>query len=1360
MTEPLSDSPSEISQSLVAAAVSSTPQPAPATETPTPRDMQRAALRDLVSLATECATTEADIERRKTTALDDAAKLAIRGKWEADQRLHLAKGAVEQKHAERLNRVETRFQSELNSAKAAERTARERVANQVDPQQREIREKYEQNVWLADSVFEATEDQVREDINKTREDNSRQLQTLDAAEEHALSLMHFYGHAPFDVPDCHTSPQAATPAGPSQVGAAQPARLSLEEAVEAFKTATQTLARSLDNLRELSLPRLFVGARPYIALFIVCVLAAVATQLATGTLKPQYQPLSIAVGVTFAIFFGAGFVLNIMAKTRVRAAFVPIRQASYDARRAAKAQFEAGIRAQEEKLAAAAQTRKGELAAAKQRFTPMLDKVKATRDAALAAAAAQTAQTVTRIEAQRKAALGDVERWLRQRQEEYAQRHERELKASADRNLDQLKEIELKYQEARDALEKRLRDGLTHIQKPMAESEGTTVLEAIPRDWNQEHWKNWKPSTKFAALVPFGELQVDLRKIADSVPHHGPVHLQLPATFSMPALLAFPRQASLLVQTGRSGRDEALRVLQMLMARLLTSLPPGRVRFHIIDPVGLGQNFAGFMHLADYDEALVGVRILTDAEHIEKRLADLTEHMETVIQKYLRNEFATIDEYNAQAGELAEPYRFLVIADFPVGFQGDAFRRLSSIVTSGARCGVYVLIARDIRQQAPHDSHMDDLEAHSVNLVQDEQGRLVWKDDVFEQFPLAIDPPPGEEVLTELLHIVGQGAKDSKRIELPFDIIVPRPDQFWRGSTSSDVVVPVGRTGATRLQTMRLGRGVAQHVLIAGKTGSGKSTLLNALITNLAMWYSPDEIEFYLIDFKKGVEFKAYATSALPHARAIAVESDREFGISVLQQLDAELTRRGVLYRNFGVQDLANYRAAAGTDAQPMPRTLLIIDEFQEFFSEDDKIAQEAALLLDRLVRQGRAFGMHVILGSQTIGGSSGLPRATIGQMAVRVALQCSEADSQLILGDNNSAARLLTRPGEAIYNDAGGLVEGNSPFQVAWLSDEQRETYLGRVHDYAQTHIPRLPQASEPPIVFEGNAHADINKNVLLATAIDAPSWPNASTVPMAWLGDPVAIKDPTAIAIRRQAGANILMLGQQEESAMAMMAAILVSLAAQHAPGSAVFYLLDGSPADSPMAQVFPQLQKVLPQDIKLVEFRALAETITALAAELANRQANGPEKAPSIYVLIYGLQRYRVLRKSGDEFGFSMGSDAAEKPIAVDKQFGDLIKEGPSLGIHLITWADTMVSIDRTLDRNALREFDNRVLFQMSANDSSNLIDSPAGNKLGFFRALLYSEEQGLMEKFRPYAQPSAQWVENLKARLARKATAPSA
>ncbi len=116
---------------------------------------------------------------------------------------------------------------------------------------------------------------------------------------------------------------------------------------------------------------------------------------------------------------------------------------------------------------------------------------------------------------------------------------------------------------------------------------------------------------------------------------------------------------------------------------------------------------------------------------------------------------------------------------------------------------------------------------------------------------------------------------------------------------------------------MKLGSGTSQHVLMAGKTGSGKSTLLHSIIVNASLIYSPDEMEFYLIDFKKGVEFKDYAQFRLPHARVIAIESEREFSLSVLQRLDAEMQARGELFREHGKQDISSYRATPGTPPLP-----------------------------------------------------------------------------------------------------------------------------------------------------------------------------------------------------------------------------------------------------------------------------------------------------------------------------------------------------------------------------------------------------------------------------------------------------------
>src|SRR5206468_9705318 len=125
-------------------------------------------------------------------------------------------------------------------------------------------------------------------------------------------------------------------------------------------------------------------------------------------------------------------------------------------------------------------------------------------------------------------------------------------------------------------------------------------------------------------------------------------------SFSLPLLLTYPREGSILFETTKTGEEEAVGAINNIIFRLLSTTPPGKLSFTIFDPVGLGQNFAGLMHLADYEESNINSRIWTQTTQMEEKLAELSEHMEKVIQMYLRNEYETIAEYNAQAGSIAE----------------------------------------------------------------------------------------------------------------------------------------------------------------------------------------------------------------------------------------------------------------------------------------------------------------------------------------------------------------------------------------------------------------------------------------------------------------------------------------------------------------------------------------------------------------------------------------------------------------------------------------------------------------------------------------------------------------------------------
>ena len=936
------------------------------------------------------------------------------------------------------------------------------------------------------------------------------------------------------------------------------------------------------------------------------------------------------------------------------------------------------------------------------------------------------------------------------------ERRKGELRTQAESNSRKLEErylalkekIRTRHEDAWRDMAQRWRTGMANVCSGLEEV-GHETDGYGPR-WNDPAWDDRPVARVLSPVVRFGDVTVDLAALPGGIAADARLREGLPTSFVFPALLPFPARANLLIETPTQGRAAAVGVLQAAMLRLLTSLPPGQVRFTIVDPLGIGRNFGAFMHLADFDEALVTGQVWTDPRQIEERLADLCAHMEKVTQKYLRNEFATIGEYNAVAGEVAEPYRVLVVADFPSQFDEKSAARLAAIASGGIPCGVLMLVAVDVDRPLPPGFMLADLRAQS-NCLAWNGDRLAWADPDFGGYPLALDSLPPAELATRLIHRAGAAARDAKRVEVPFEFIAPDRAGWWTCDSRAGIDVALGKAGATKRQHLTLGHGTSQHVLIAGRTGSGKSTLLHALITNLALSYSPDEVDLYLIDFKKGVEFKVYATHELPHASVVAIESEREFGISVLQRLDVEMRARADRFRDAGVQDLNGYRNVAGTP--PLPRILLIVDEFQEFFVEEDKVAQEAALLLDRLVRQGRAFGVHVHLGSQTLGGAYALARSTLGQMAVRIALQCSEADAHLILSEQNPAARLLSRPGEAVYNDANGLAEGNHFFQVVWLSDERREVYLKEIGELARA---RPPVLARTPIVFEGDAPAELARNPLLRRWLEEPAWPESPRSALAWLGDPVAIKDPTSAQFRRQGGNHLLVVGQNADAALGIMTAALVSLAAQYSPAAsdtarsgARFAVLDGTPEDDPRVESIARVAAVLPHGVEVGGWRDTARVLARFAEEVQRRQQPGSDDGPELFLFIHDLPRFRDLRRREDDFGFSRKEEEASPSDHLDT----ILREGPGLGVHVLTWCDTLNNLNRAFSNQALREFEMRVLFQMSQNDSAHLLDSPFASKLGPNRALFFSEDQNRLEKFRPYGLPGEEWLAWLGERLSR-------
>ena len=212
------------------------------------------------------------------------------------------------------------------------------------------------------------------------------------------------------------------------------------------------------------------------------------------------------------------------------------------------------------------------------------------------------------------------------------------------------------------------------------------------------------------------------------------------------------------------------------------------------------------------------------------------------------------------------------------------------------------------------------------------------------------------------------------------------------------------------------------HILLGGSTGSGKSILLKLLL----MQALRKGAEVYIADFKGGVDFPK-----VWHEKCRMCFTEEDL-CDTLDRLVEELERRKSALKALGCPNIDAYNEIA---ERPLQRLIYACDEVAEVLdktgadSERKKLLAQIENRLSTIARQGRAFGIHLILATQR-------PDATIipGQIRNNMDFRvCGRADSVLsqIILDNTGAA-------EQIPKDAQGrFITGDGTVFQGYLFDE-----------------------------------------------------------------------------------------------------------------------------------------------------------------------------------------------------------------------------------------------------------------------------------------------------------------------------------
>lgn len=236
-------------------------------------------------------------------------------------------------------------------------------------------------------------------------------------------------------------------------------------------------------------------------------------------------------------------------------------------------------------------------------------------------------------------------------------------------------------------------------------------------------------------------------------------------------------------------------------------------------------------------------------------------------------------------------------------------------------------------------------------------------------------------------------------------------EPVWCASSESALQCRIGQSAEATCELDFVGDG--PHVLVTGTTGSGKSELLKSMTMDLLHRYGPDQLALVLLDFKGGSTLGPYAET--PHCQTLVTDLNVESGERVLAGLRVELRRRESLFQDANVEDYARYRRLGSAGAPPLPRLLVIVDEFRILSDELPDAVQE----LMRIATIGRSLGVHLLLSTQRPQGVvTASMRANINSVISLRLLNSS--DSQELLGSSVAAEIPVSTPGAGFIRRAG----------------------------------------------------------------------------------------------------------------------------------------------------------------------------------------------------------------------------------------------------------------------------------------------------------------------------------------------------
>lgn len=421
------------------------------------------------------------------------------------------------------------------------------------------------------------------------------------------------------------------------------------------------------------------------------------------------------------------------------------------------------------------------------------------------------------------------------------------------------------------------------------------------------------------------------------------------------------------------------------------------------------------------------------------------------------------------------------------------------------------------------------------------------------------------------------------------------------------------------------------HLNIYGMPGTGKTTLLQTIIMSLALSHTPEEVNFYVVDFgRMFLDFRD-----LPHVGGIVQEDEIEKMKRLFSFLRKEVTYRKECFSDMGAKSFAMYNRMVETK---IPAIVVMIDGYIRLRSEYEKENE----ILEQLLRESSTYGIYFYFSLNQTTDMFDRVRNNI-PMAISFELQ-----------DRTEYYSLIGRPNFPLIDvpSGRGLTKGQPPelFQAALPFIGENEL------EYSQqlkTIIQKMDRAWNGE---KAKAIPMVPKELFVEEVLEQsePSQICAG----------IETEDIRLQSFSLEEMTNIFIGGRIEGGKTSLLQTLIFSLTYQYAPEEIELIMIDLSERTTGILALgeLPHVKKRITDDMQLKELLdELLEIINS--REVVTPPLNPNEKIELPY------SRIMIVIDDIDQILALLSADFDAK-----NKMEQIVQNGRNKGIHFITAATT--------------------------------------------------------------------------------------